>query len=177
MTGSEKTRHSNIHHNCGTPKRYFRHHRFTTTTINVHRLSRPLLTVLRHWRYAPQAPAGQGPCQARLIHTAVVLEFPLDEVGQRPALRGHQAREGRIVLCNKLVKEGWFRAMAFFRISRSAFSVLISRLSAVISACSGLRCPAPGNALTGSARYNRTHLRNTFSCKSRSRAAWATGIL
>jgi hypothetical protein len=41
----------------------------------------------------------------------VVLEFPLNIVGQWFALRGHQVREGRIVLCNKLVEEGLFRAM------------------------------------------------------------------
>ena len=41
-----------------------------------------------------------------------ILEFPLDVVGQRPALCSHQVREGRIVLRNEVVLEDLFRAMA-----------------------------------------------------------------
>jgi len=41
----------------------------------------------------------------------IVLEFPLHVVGQWSALRSHKIREGRIVLCNELVKEGLFRAI------------------------------------------------------------------
>jgi len=41
----------------------------------------------------------------------VVLEFPLEVVGQWPALCGHQIRESRIALRNELIQEGLFRAM------------------------------------------------------------------
>ncbi len=61
-----------------------------------------------------------------------------------------------------------------FRISPSAFSLATSRRSRSISSCSGFIWPFPAKDWPGSSQYSRTHLRNTFSSTSRSRAAWAT---
>ncbi len=58
--------------------------------------------------------------------------------------------------------------------SRSAFIRASLRRSRSISCCSGFIWPLPGNADWGSASASRTHLRSTFSCTSRSRAACAT---
>lgn len=55
--------------------------------------------------------------------------------------------------------------------SRSIRSLATSFFSRSISPCSGFITPLPGNACFGSATISRTHLRNTFSCTSRSRAA------
>src|SRR5690606_31570424 len=66
------------------------------------------------------------------------------------------------------------KAAAFFRMSRSAFSFATSLRSRSISSCSGFICPWPGKACCGSEANSRTHLRSTFSWRSRSRAACAT---
>src|SRR5690606_20245726 len=66
------------------------------------------------------------------------------------------------------------KAAAFFRMSRSAFSFATSLRSRSISCCSGFICPWPGKACCGSPPASRTHLRSTFSWRSRSRAACAT---
>src|ERR1700694_2502766 len=51
-------------------------------------------------------------------------------------------------------------AAAFFRTSRSAFSLITSRLSCAISSCSGFICPWPGNACCGSPASAFTQPRN-----------------
>src|SRR5215472_1408702 len=65
-------------------------------------------------------------------------------------------------------------AMAFFRMSRSALVFASSRRKWAISASSGFILPRPGNDCAASALNSRTHLPKTFSCTSRSLAAWAT---
>jgi hypothetical protein len=50
----------------------------------------------------------------------VVLELPLDVVGQRRALRSHLLRERGIVLFDGLIEESVLRAMAFIALKASA---------------------------------------------------------
>src|SRR5712692_2250099 len=57
--------------------------------------------------------------------------------------------------------------------SRSAFSLITSRLSCAISSCSGFIWPCPGNACCGSSANFFTQLRNCVSCTPRSSAACA----
>ena len=70
----------------------------------------------------------------------------------------------RRVLC--LQEESDLRA--FFRMSRSAFSLVTSRLSRAISSCSGFIWPWPGNACCGSSANFFTQSRNCDTCTLRS---------
>src|ERR1700748_1215150 len=65
------------------------------------------------------------------------------------------------------------QAAAFFRMSRSAFSLATSRLSRAISACSGFICPWPGKACDGSSANALTQLRSWVGCTPRSCEACA----
>src|SRR6266516_2308405 len=62
---------------------------------------------------------------------------------------------------------------AFFRMSRSAFSLVTSRLRRAISSCSGFIWPWPGNACSGSSANFFTQSRNCDVCTLRSCDAWA----
>jgi hypothetical protein len=44
----------------------------------------------------------------------VILEFPLDIVGQWPALRSHHVHEDGIVLLNELLPDGLFRTIRYY---------------------------------------------------------------
>src|SRR6516162_2799365 len=57
---------------------------------------------------------------------------------------------------------------AFFRMSRSAFSLATSRLSRAISSCSGFIWPWPGKACCGSSANFFTQSRNCDGCTPKS---------
>src|SRR5262249_55003003 len=62
---------------------------------------------------------------------------------------------------------------AFFRMSRSAFSLVTSRLRRAISSCSGFIWPWPGKAWSASSADFFTQSRNCDGCTPRSCDAWA----